>query len=147
MIKPDSLLEVDRLSKRFRSKWAVDELTFALSPGSIMGLLGGNGAGKTTTLSMLLGLLEPTSGSIRLFGHDFVKNRHAVLHRMNFCSPYVDLPQRLTVRENLRFFARLYGVHNSSARIEELTADFRLLELMDQPIRQDSADDQCDTNL
>ena len=147
MTQPDSLLQVDRLSKRFRSKWAVNELSFSLSPGSIVGLLGGNGAGKTTTLSMLLGLLEPTSGTIRLFGHDFVKNRHAVLHRMNFCSPYVDLPQRLTVRENLRVFARLYGVDNSSARIEKLTADFRLLELMDQPIRRLSSGQKTRVSL
>ena len=136
MIPPDPILQVDGLTKRFQAKLAVDQLSFSLRAGSIIGLLGGNGAGKTTTLSMLLGLLEPTSGTIQLFGHDFVSNRHAALHRMNFCSPYVDLPQRLTVSENLRVFARLYGVKNAADTITDLANDFRLLELMDQPIRR-----------
>ncbi|MDA7823448.1 ABC transporter ATP-binding protein [Opitutales bacterium] len=147
MIPSEQVLKVDGLSKLFRSKLAVSELTFSLSTGSIVGLLGGNGAGKTTTLSMLLGLLKPTSGEIRLFGHDFIKDRHAVLHRMNFCSPYVDLPQRLTVHENLRVFARLYGVNNSANRIDELSEDFRLLDLMDQPIRRLSSGQKTRVSL
>ncbi len=136
MTEPENILQVDGLTKRFRSVAAVEDLSFALSSASIVGLLGGNGAGKTTTLSMLLGLLEPTAGSIRLFGNDFVRNRYAVLRRMNFCSPYVDLPQRLTVRENLLVFARLYGVRQARERISELASDFRLIELMDQPVRR-----------
>lgn len=147
MIPPDPILQVDGLTKRFQAKLAVDQLSFSLDSGSIVGLLGGNGAGKTTTLSMLLGLLEPTSGTIQLFGHNFVSNRHATLHRMNFCSPYVDLPQRLTVSENLRVFARLYGVKNAADTIAGLAHDFRLLELMDQPIRRLSSGQKTRVSL
>ena len=147
MTSKEPILQVESLTKKFGSAAAVDELSFSLAGGSIIGLLGGNGAGKTTTLSMLLGLLEPTSGSIRMFGQDFVRNRHAVLHRMNFCSPYVDLPQRLTVRENLRVFARLYGVPHSKERILELISDFRLQKLMDQPIRRLSSGQKTRVSL
>ena len=147
MIPPDPILQVEGLTKRFQAKLAVEQLSFSLRAGSIVGLLGGNGAGKTTTLSMLLGLLEPTSGTIQLFGHDFVSNRHATLHRMNFCSPYVDLPQRLTVSENLRVFARLYGVKNAADTIAGLAHDFRLLELMDQPIRRLSSGQKTRVSL
>jgi ABC-2 type transport system ATP-binding protein len=143
----DSLLEVSGLSKKFGQATAVNNLCFSLKKGSIVGMLGGNGAGKTTTLSMLLGLLEPTTGDIRLFGHDFIKDRHAVLHRINFCSPYVDLPQRLTVRENLRVFARLYGVNQVGQVIQQLSEDFRLLDLMDQPIRRLSSGQKTRVSL
>ena len=85
-------IKAENLTKKFSSVLAVDNLNFSLDQGKITALLGGNGAGKTTTLSMLLGLLEPTSGSIRLFGKDFIRNRFSVLGRMNFSSPYVDLP-------------------------------------------------------
>jgi ABC-2 type transport system ATP-binding protein len=147
MIPSDPILQVEGLTKHFQAKLAVDQLSFSLRAGSIVGLLGGNGAGKTTTLSMLLGLLEPTSGTIQMFGHDFVSNRHATLHRMNFCSPYVDLPQRLTVSENLRVFARLYGVKNAADTIAGLAHDFRLLELMDQPIRRLSSGQKTRVSL
>jgi len=147
MIPSDPILQVEGLTKRFQAKLAVEQLSFSLRAGSIVGLLGGNGAGKTTTLSMLLGLLEPTSGTIQLFGRDFVSNRHATLHRMNFCSPYVDLPQRLTVSENLRVFARLYGVKNAADTIAGLAHDFRLLELMDQPIRRLSSGQKTRVSL
>ena len=147
MIQSDPILQVQGLTKKFQSKLAVDSLTFSLPRGSIVGLLGGNGAGKTTTLSMLLGLLEPTSGKIQLFGNNFVRNRHSVLHRMNFCSPYVDLPQRLTVMENLRVFARLYGVRDSAKTIARLVEDFRLLELKDQPIRRLSSGQKTRVSL
>ncbi len=147
MTSKEPILQVESLTKKFGPALAVDRLSFSLRRGSIVGLLGGNGAGKTTTLSMLLGLLEPTSGSIRLFGQNFVRNRHSVLHRMNFCSPYVDLPQRLTVRENLRVFARLYGVPHSKERILELISDFRLQKLMDQPIRRLSSGQKTRVSL
>ena len=147
MIQSDPILQVEGLTKRFQTKLAVDSLTFSLPRGSIVGLLGGNGAGKTTTLSMLLGLLEPTAGKIQLFGNNFVRNRHSVLHRMNFCSPYVDLPQRLTVMENLRVFARLYGVRDSVSTIAKLVEDFRLGELKDQPIRRLSSGQKTRVSL
>jgi ABC-2 type transport system ATP-binding protein len=147
MTRKEQILQVESLTKKFGSAMAVDNLSFSLAGASIIGLLGGNGAGKTTTLSMLLGLLEPSSGSIRLFGEDFVKNRHAVLHRINFCSPYVDLPQRLTVRENLRVFARMYGVPHSKERIHELISDFRLQKFVDQPIRRLSSGQKTRVSL
>ena len=147
MIQSEPILTVEGLTKRLQTKLAVDSLTFSLPRGSIVGLLGGNGAGKTTTLSMLLGLLEPTSGKIQLFGNNFVRNRHTVLHRMNFCSPYVDLPQRLTVMENLRVFARLYGVRDSVNTIARLVEDFRLGELKDQPIRRLSSGQKTRVSL
>ena len=104
-------IEVDSLTKVYTSKGkatlAVDGISFALAPGSITGLLGGNGAGKTTTIAMILGLIEPTSGHARVMGAEMPRERYRVLHRMNFESPYVDMPNRLTVRQNLTVFGRL----------------------------------------
>ena len=102
-------------------------------PGVTAALLGGNGAGKTTTLSILLGLLLPTSGTVRVFGEDVLRHRYRVLPRMNFSSPYVDLPHRLTVRQNLNIYARLYGVQGRSERIEQLAADLQIGRLLDRP--------------
>ena len=106
-------LTVDGLCKTYGKTVAVGPLSFSLTVGSTTALLGGNGAGKTTTIGMIMGLIEPMSGSIRAFGHDMAHERHQVLGRMNFESPYVDMPHRLTVRQNLRVFARLYGVTGS----------------------------------
>ena len=100
------------LRKVYRDIAAVDGISFTLDSGAITALLGGNGAGKTTTISMLMGLVVPTSGEARVFGADMARERHKVLHRMNFESPYVDVPMRLTVRQNLEVFARLYGVRD-----------------------------------
>lgn len=126
---------------------AVDRLNLRLEKGSITALLGGNGAGKTTTLSMLLGLLKPSSGMIELFGENFIDNRFSVLGRMNFSSPYVDLPQRLTVRQNLSVYGRLYGVKNVSRRIDELVAEFRLEDLLDRRLRRLSSGQKTRVSL
>ena len=126
---------------------AVDDLSFSLDKSSITALLGGNGAGKTTTLSMLLGLLRPSSGSIRLFEQDFIKNRFAVLSRMNFSSPYVDLPQRLTVRENLLVYAKLYGVINAGNRVAEVAESFRIENLLNQRLRRLSSGQKTRVSL
>jgi ABC-2 type transport system ATP-binding protein len=126
---------------------AVDDLSFSLDRSSITALLGGNGAGKTTTLSMLLGLLRPSSGSIRLFEQDFIKNRFAVLSRMNFSSPYVDLPQRLTVRENLLVYAKLYGVINPGNRVAEVAESFRIENLLNQRLRRLSSGQKTRVSL
>ena len=104
--------EVRDLRKVYGEVAAVDGISFTLGHGSITALLGGNGAGKTTTIAMLMGLVIPTSGQARVFGADMARERHSVLHRMNFESPYVDVPMRLTVRQNLEIFARLYGVRD-----------------------------------
>src|SRR5215467_658614 len=101
---------VDQLVKVYKTTRAVDGISFALEKGSITGLLGGNGAGKTTTIAMILGLVMPTSGSVHVMGAEMPRQRYQVLHRMNFESPYVDMPHRLTVRQNLKVFGRLYAV-------------------------------------
>src|ERR1700685_1383181 len=103
----EPVIAVSGLSKRFKETLAVDSLDFTVERGVTAALLGGNGAGKTTTLSMLLGLLLPSAGSVLIFGEDMRRHRHRVLPRMNFSSPYTDLPHRLTVRENLSVYGRL----------------------------------------
>src|SRR5215510_8238336 len=130
---------VRELRKVYRDITAVDRISFGLESGSITALLGGNGAGKTTTISMLMGLVVPTSGEALVFGANMARERHKVLHRMNFESPYVDVPMRLTVRQNLEIFARLYGVRDLASRIAAIAADLRLDELLDRPYGKLSA--------
>jgi len=136
---PELIVNVHSLGKRFGDVLAVDDLSFDIPAGSTSALLGGNGAGKTTTLSLLLGLLTPTSGMVRLFDKDIALHRYAVLPRMNFSSPYVDLPKRLTVRENLVIYARLYGIIRVRQRIGELADALQLGEFLDRPYGQLSA--------
>jgi len=124
---------IDRLVKRYKATTAVDGISFSLSAGSITGLLGGNGAGKTTTIAMIMGLVTPTSGNVRVLGAAMPKERYRVLQRMNFESPYVDMPTRLTVRQNLSVFAQLYGVTDIDERITQLAADLDLVEFIDRP--------------
>jgi ABC-2 type transport system ATP-binding protein len=126
-------LNVRHLRKVYGEIVAVDDLTFSVPRGSVLGLLGGNGAGKTTTIAMLLGLLEPTAGEISVLGVDMLKRRYAALPRMNFSSPYVDLPHRLTVRQNLLFYGRLYGVRNLRQRIEEIAEHMQIGPFLDRP--------------
>src|ERR1035437_7326092 len=109
---PTNVIEVHGLVKCYADVLAVDGIDFAATAGATVGLLGGNGAGKTTTIAMLLGLLLPASGSLHVLGHDMLRARFATLARMNFSSPYVSLPQRLTVRENLRVYGNLYNVRH-----------------------------------
>ena len=132
-------LEVRNLTKSFGSVRAVDDVSFAVPSGATVALLGGNGAGKTTTISMLLGLLLPTSGEVRALGHDLVKDRYAVLHRMNFSSPYVELPHRLTVSQNLIVYAELYGTPDAKGRVAELAERLDIAGLMDRPAGKLSA--------
>jgi ABC-2 type transport system ATP-binding protein len=130
----EDAIRVDGLTKRFRAEGppAVDAISFAVPRGRIVGLLGGNGAGKTTTISMLLGILVPTSGEIRILGHDMLRHRFRALPFLNFSSPYVDLPGRLTVRENLIVFGGLYGVARLEERIEELAGELDLAAILDR---------------
>ena len=127
---PANAIEVHVLTKRYGDVLAVDDIGFAVPPGATFGLLGGNGAGKTTTIAMLLGLLIPTAGTIRVLGHDMARDRFAALARMNFSSPYVALPQRLTVAENLRVYGHLYNVRGIEQRIAELAAELDLGDLL-----------------
>ncbi|MGB4947122.1 MAG: ABC transporter ATP-binding protein [Candidatus Competibacter denitrificans] len=114
------VIQVDDLCKHYGPVRAVDGISFIVARGATCALLGGNGAGKTTTIAMLLGLLLPTSGQIRILGEDIPRHRYRVLPRMNFSSPYMDLPQRLTVWENLTVYARLYGVRRIHERLATL---------------------------
>lgn len=120
------------LAKRFDKLTAVGGIDFEVPRGSITGLLGGNGAGKTTTIGMLLGLIVPSSGTIEILGEDMIRHRYRVLPRMNFSSPYVDFPARLTVRENLSVFGTIYGVRGLQARIAELAGDLNLRSFLHQ---------------
>jgi len=129
---PEYVIEVDSLYKNFEQVDAVNNMSFKVRGGITTALLGGNGAGKTTTIAMLLGLLLPTAGSITILGEDMLKNRYRLLHRMNFSSPYVDLPQRLTIRQNLTVYGHLYRLNNLSKRIESLAAELNLTELLDR---------------
>jgi len=130
---------VKDLTKVYGTVTAVNDITFSLKPRSTVALLGGNGAGKTTTIAMLLGLVVPTSGEVRVFGADMAKNRYQVAQRINFQSPYVDLPMRLTVRQNLTVYAGLYGVANEAERIAFLAEDLQIEGLLDRPTGKLSA--------
>jgi ABC-2 type transport system ATP-binding protein len=136
---PMHAVRVEELTKRYGDTLAVDGIGFTVETGETVGLLGGNGAGKTTTLAMLLGLLIPTAGTIRVFGHDMARDRFAALARMNFSSPYISLPHRLSVAENLRIYGHLYDVPRLERRIGELAEELDLAELLDRPAGQLSA--------
>jgi ABC-2 type transport system ATP-binding protein len=138
---------VSDLRKRYDDVDAVKGISFAVGAGTTTALLGGNGAGKTTTLSMLLGVLKPTAGAISVLGCDMLRDRYDVLPRMNFTSPYVDLPRRLTVGENLRVFADLYGVREPGKRIAQLAAEFDLAELLGRPYGNLSAGQRTRVSL
>ena len=132
-------VQAEGLTKRYGDVLAVDGLSFQMARGTTLGLLGGNGAGKTTTISMLLGLLLPSAGRIRVLGHDMANDRFAALARMNFSSPYIALPARLTVRENLRVYGHLYGLRALDRRIAELADELDLGAFLDRPAGQLSA--------
>ena len=126
-------ITVTNLTKRYDKVLAVDAISFSAPPGATIGLLGGNGAGKTTTIAMMLGLLVPTAGDIRILGHDMARDRFAALARMNFSSPYIALPATLTVQENLRVYGHLYNVRGIDRRIAELAEELNLKDLLDRP--------------
>src|SRR3954462_12259984 len=132
-------IEVENLTKRYGDVLAVDGISFRVPDGATFGLLGGNGAGKTTTIAMLLGLLIPSAGRIHVLGHNMATDRFAALARMNFSSPYVSLPFRLTVRENMRVYGHLYNVPDIDGRIAALSNDLDLAAVLDRPAGQLSA--------
>ncbi len=132
-------IAVDQLVKVYKTTRAVDGISFALERGSITGLLGGNGAGKTTTIAMILGLVLPTSGTVKVLGAQMPRQRYQVLHKMTFESPYIDMPHRLTVRQNLKVFGRLYAVADLDARIAALADELDLTEFLDRPTGKLSA--------
>jgi ABC-2 type transport system ATP-binding protein len=131
-LQGSAAIDVAHLTKLYKTTRAVDDVSFRIARGSITGLLGGNGAGKTTTIAMIMGLVLPTSGRIQVLGHAMPEASADVLGRMNFESPYVDMPMRLTVRQNLTIFGRLYAVEGLRERIEQLAADLDLKDFLDR---------------
>ena len=128
----NTLVSVNNLSKNFSSFEAVKKISFSINGSDILGLLGPNGCGKTTTIGMMLGLLKPTSGEVVINGLNVEKNRINLLKKMNFISPYIELPKKLTVRENLMVYGKLYSVNNIKNRIDYLTETLRLSEFIDK---------------
>ncbi|MEJ8572443.1 ABC transporter ATP-binding protein [Microbaculum marinum] len=135
------------LTKRYGDVTAVEAIDFDIVGGSTTGLLGGNGAGKTTTIAMLMGLVLPTGGSISVMDVDMLRHRHRVLHRINFESPYVDMPMRLTVSQNLTVFGRLYGLDRLRDRIAEIASALDLTHLLDRPCGRLSAGQKTRVSL
>ncbi len=136
---PEPAIIVEGLCKHYGDVVAVDGLDFQIARGQTTALLGGNGAGKTTTIAILLGLLLPSSGRVEVLGENMLRRRHRVLPRLNFSSPYVDLPHRLTVKENLAVYARIYGVANVRKRIGELAEDLEFTKFLKRPLGKLSA--------
>jgi ABC-2 type transport system ATP-binding protein len=122
------VLQVSHLTKRFGEFTAVNDVSFDIKPGEILGVLGPNGAGKTTTIQMLLGLVTPTTGSIHMFGLDLSTHREAILQQVNFSSTYISMPQSLTVEENLWVIARLYGLSEIPRRVDEIVKKLEMEE-------------------
>lgn len=131
-MKMVNILEIKNLVKTFGKVHAVQGISFSIEEGKITGLLGPNGAGKTTTIQMILDLITPSSGTIKVFGKELAKNREEILGKINFSSPYVALPGNLTVEENLLTFARLYGVRNKKEKVHELTRFFNIEHLLER---------------
>ena len=119
---------VDGLSKQFKNILAVKNISFKIGKGKIIGLLGPNGCGKSTTIGMMLGLIKPSSGTVIINGQNIEQNRTDLLEKMNFISPYVELPKKLTVEENLKVYGRLYGVKNLKDKISDLMEKLNLLD-------------------
>lgn len=126
MNKP--VIEINNLNKYYGNTLAVKNINFKIYKGSIIGLLGPNGCGKSTTIGMMLGLIKPTSGTVVIDGQDIENNRTSSLEKMNFISPYIELPKKLTVEENLKVYGRLYGVKNLESKISEIMEKLNLTE-------------------
>ena len=143
----EPVVAVEGLTKVFKSLKAVDNVSFSIFPGEILGLLGPNGAGKTTIIHMLLGLTTPTSGDIQIFGLDLKKHRADIVQDVNFSSSYVSMPNSLTVKESLKVFARLYKTKNREKRIHELLEAFEIADIKDKLVRNLSSGQQTRLNL
>jgi ABC-2 type transport system ATP-binding protein len=149
-----SAIEIEGLSKDYPTGFlhlkrvrVLDNLSLTVERGEIFGFLGGNGAGKTTTIAMLMGLTTPTSGAAHVLGVEMPRERYRALHRMNFESPYVEMPMRLTVRQNLTVFGMLYGVRDLSHRIGEIAGELDLADLLDRPTGKLSAGQKTRVSL
>ena len=125
-------IEVINLSKSYKTKNAVNNINFKINENEIVGLLGPNGCGKTTTIGMILGLLKPTNGQVLINGKNIENNKISILHKMNFISPYIELPKKLTVKQNLIVYGKLYNIKNLNERINFLSEKLRLGDLLDK---------------
>jgi len=142
-----NILEVRELKKTFGKSPIIKGISFNMQEGEILGILGPNGAGKTTTLQMLLGILTPSSGDIHIFGKNLQTDKSAILEQMNFSSTYVDLPWRLTVKENLTWSAYLYNIPDRKKRLNQIKELFRLEKQWNQPVSALSAGQKTRVNL
>ncbi len=134
MSKP--ILEVRNLTKKFGDFTAVDNISFDIQEGEILGLLGPNGAGKTTTIHMLLGLITPSAGSIHMFGLDLAKHREKILQQVNFSSTYISMPFSLTVEENLKVIARLYNLQHIQQRVDDIVEKLEMSDIRSKLTRK-----------
>ena len=125
-------IEVINLSKKYKDKVAVTNINFKINENEMVGLLGPNGCGKTTTIGMILGLLKPSSGEVLINGENIEKNKISLLHKMNFISPYIELPKKLKVKQNLIVYGKLYNIQNLDERIDHLADKLRLKDLLDK---------------
>ena len=143
----DVVIRVENLSKRYDDTVAVNDVNFTVARGSSTALLGGNGAGKTTTIAMLLGIVIPTSGTVTVLGEDMITHRYRVLPRINFASPYVDLPKRLRVEQNLRVYAHLYGVPHPRDKIAEIAEALDITAFLKRPFGSLSSGEKTRVSL
>ena len=123
-----AIIEINNLSKKFNNIVAVKNINFKINKGKIIGLLGPNGCGKSTTIGMILGLIKPSSGTVIINGQNIENNRTNILEKMNFISPYIELPKKLTVEENLKVYGRLYGIKNLKNKVFDLMEKLNLTE-------------------
>ncbi len=143
----DDIIVVDNLSKKFKETTALDNISFTVKRGEILSFLGPNGAGKTTTIAMLLGLLTPTTGKISILGMDMPKDRQKILEKVNFSSPYVNMPYGLQVLNNLHIFAHLYSVKNYKQKINDLAQVFGVTHLLKRRTMSLSSGETARVNL
>lgn len=142
-----NVLKVNHLTKKFGSFTAVNNISFDLKEGEILGLLGPNGAGKTTTIQMIIGVLTPTRGEVNYFGKNLERSKEEILEKINFCSTYTQLPWLLTVEENLKFISFLYEIKNRKERIKKLVKIFKLEKLLKEQIKDLSSGEVTRVNL
>ena len=126
------IIEIINLSKKFNNFSAIDNISFKIRNPGILGLLGTNGAGKTTLMGIILGLIQPTVGKIKIFDQEYSSNKYDILKKINYESPYIDLPKKLTVKQNLILYARLYGVENHLEKIMKLSDSIKISDILDK---------------
>ena len=147
MLENNFVVRVSNLVKIFDERKIIKNISFNVTENSIVGILGKNGAGKTTLLGMLMALITPSSGKIEVFGKDLNKNKNKILEKINFQSPYVDLPKKMTVQQNLFFYSRLYGVTKFKDVIDDLVTELKMKDLMKKNYGSLSAGQKTKVNL